>query len=136
MNQLRKIGRPLLHLLLITFSAMSIYVPASQAAIIGTDQALNYTINQQQLSDTRSQLKQMLAQDSVKQQLATLGVDDRDIQSRVDNMSDQELLVMADKMEQLPTGQGIVGLAVFLFLVFLITDILGYTDVFPFVNKH
>jgi len=132
MNRLRKIARPLLHLLLATFTAMSIYAPVSQAAIIGTEQALN----QQQQNEVRAHLKQRLNQDDIKQQLAQLGVDNDEIQSRIDNMTSQELAVMADKMEQLPAGQGVVGTLVFLFLVFLVTDILGYTDIFPFVKKH
>jgi hypothetical protein len=65
-----------------------------------------------------------------------MGVDSKDIQARVDNMTDREVAIMADKMDQLPAGQGIVGTVVFIFLVLLITDILGYTDVFPFVKHH
>jgi len=30
----------------------------------------------------------------------------------------------------------IVGAALIVFLVLLITDIMGFTDVFPFVKKH
>jgi len=46
---------------------------------------------------------------------------------------------MADKMDRLPSGGdglgAIVGAALIIFLVLLLTDIMGYTDVFPFV-KH
>ena len=132
MNQLRRMARPLLPLLLLGFSVMSIYAPASQAALISTQQILD----QQQLQDTRSKLQQMLDRDSVKQQLSAMGVDSKDIQARIDHMTDQEVSVMAEKMDQLPAGQGIVGTVVFIFLVLLITDILGYTDVFPFVKHH
>jgi len=132
MNQLRRKTRPLLHLLLLAFTVMSIYVPASQAALITTKQILN----QQELQETRSELQQLLNRDSVKQQLAVMGVDSVDIKLRVEHMSDQEIAIMADKMDQLPAGQGIVGTAVFLFLVLLLTDILGYTDIFPFVKAQ
>jgi hypothetical protein len=132
MHRLRQLARPLLHLLLISFTTVSIYAPASQAAIIGTDQAISQT----QLHNTRSQLQQLLDQDKVIHQLATLGVDSHDLQSRVEHMSDQELAIMADKMDELPAGQGLESLLVLVFLVLLLTDILGYTDVFPFVNKH
>ena len=132
MNQLRRMGRPLLPLLLFGFSVMSIYAPVSQAALITTQQILD----QQQLQDTRSKLQQMFDRDSVKQQLSSMGVDSRDIQARIDHMTDQEVAVLAEKMDQLPAGQGIVGTVVFIFLVLLITDILGYTDIFPFVKHH
>ncbi|MEJ2096307.1 MAG: PA2779 family protein, partial [Deltaproteobacteria bacterium] len=45
----------------------------------------------------------------------------------------------AEKVEQLPAAGSsvawVLGLAVLVFLVLLITDILGYTDIFPFVKK-
>ena len=47
---------------------------------------------------------------------------------------------MADQIERLPAGGSaigvIIGAALIVFLVLLATDILGYTDVFPFVKKH
>ena len=132
MNQLRRMARPLLPLFLLGFSVMSIYAPASQAALISTHQILD----QQQIQDTRGKLQQYLDRDSVKQQLSTMGVDSKDIQARVDHMTDDEVAIMAEKMDQLPAGQGIVGTVVFIFLVLLITDILGYTDVFSFVKHH
>lgn len=132
MNLLRRMARPLFPFLLIGFSFMSIYAPASQAALISTQQLLG----QKQLDDTRGKLQQMLERDSVKQQLAAMGVDSKDIQDRVKHMTDDEVALMAQKMDQLPAGQGIVGTLVFIFLVLLITDILGYTDVFPFVKHH
>ncbi|MCI0366308.1 MAG: PA2779 family protein [Phycisphaerales bacterium] len=40
----------------------------------------------------------------------------------------------------MPAGQGavgaVVGVILILFLVLLLTDLLGLTDVFPFVNKQ
>jgi hypothetical protein len=55
-------------------------------------------------------------------------------------LSDSEAIAIADQIEQLPAGGSaigvIIGAALIIFLVLLVTDILGYTDVFPFVNKH
>jgi hypothetical protein len=42
---------------------------------------------------------------------------------------------LAANMDQLPAGGDGLGLLVFLFIVLLITDILGFTNIFPFV-KH
>jgi hypothetical protein len=132
MDQLRRKARPLLRLFLFAFCIMSIYAPASQAALITTKQVLN----QQQIQDTRSKVQELLERDSVRQQLTAMGVDSNDIQARIDNMTDSEIATLSEKMDQLPAGQGIVGTLVFIFLVLLITDILGYTDVFPFVKHH
>jgi len=66
------------------------------------------------------------------------GIDPIEAQARADSLTDQEAIQFADTMEQLPAGGLIgylVGLAVLVFLVLLITDILGFTDIFPFVKK-
>jgi hypothetical protein len=48
--------------------------------------------------------------------------------------------MVAEQLERLPAGGSavgvIIGAALIVFLVLLATDILGYTDVFPFVKKH
>jgi hypothetical protein len=35
----------------------------------------------------------------------------------------------------MPAGSGVVGALLLVFLVLLFTDIMGWTDVYPFVNK-
>jgi len=136
MNRFRRLSRPFLHLILISFSAMTLYVPVSQASIIGTGQVLDQQHSQQLRENNIKQLTQLLEQDSVKQKLASLGVDNADIQSRIDSLSNDELTILADNMDQLPAGQGLVSTLALIFLVLLLTDILGLTDVFPFVKKH
>jgi hypothetical protein len=42
---------------------------------------------------------------------------------------------LAAKIDELPAGGDALGLLVFVFIVLLITDILGFTDIFPFVKK-
>jgi len=115
---------------------MTLYVPVSQASIIGTGQVLDQQHSQQLRENNIKQLTQLLEQDSVKQKLASLGVDNADIQSRIDSLSNDELTILADNMDQLPAGQGLVSTLALIFLVLLLTDILGLTDVFPFVKKH
>jgi len=131
MNSLRNISRLFIHILLVTFTALCVYAPASQAALISTEQILN----QNQIQSPRSDLQQMHNRDNIRKQLLAMGVDSQDIQARIDYMTDQEAALLSNKMDQLPAGQGIVSTAAFVFVVLLITDILGYTDVFPFV-KH
>jgi hypothetical protein len=67
------------------------------------------------------------------------GISPAEARARVDSLSDDEIMQIADKMDQLPAGGSafgvIVGAAVFIFVVLLITDILGFTDIFTFV-KH
>ena len=60
--------------------------------------------------------------------------------ARVNSLTDEEVSQVARQMDQLPAGGDglaiIVGAAVLIFLVLLLTDILGLTDVFKFVKKY
>jgi hypothetical protein len=83
------------------------------------------------------------AQDAVDRaelarQLAALGVDPAEAQRRIAALSDAELATLQDRLDQLPAGGfvgAVVGAMLVVFLVLLITDIAGLTDVFSFVKK-
>jgi len=61
-----------------------------------------------------------------------------DVKARVAAMTDQEVTQLAGQIERLPAGGdgvgGVLFLVVFVFLVLLITDILGFTKIFPFTR--
>jgi UPF0716 family protein affecting phage T7 exclusion len=50
-------------------------------------------------------------------------------------MTDDEAAQLAAQLDSLPTGGSIVGAIVLVFLVLLITDILGFTKIFPFTRS-
>jgi hypothetical protein len=68
-----------------------------------------------------------------------MGVEPAEVEARLAALSPAELAQLSDRIDQLPAGQGtvgiIIGAALIVFLVLLITDIAGYTDIFPFVKK-
>jgi hypothetical protein len=72
--------------------------------------------------------------------LETWGVNPEEAKARVDSLTDQEIAEIAARIDHLPAGGNgigtIVGAAVLIFLVLLITDILGLTDIFPFVKAQ
>ena len=80
-----------------------------------------------------------LNRSEVHKQLKAWGVNPEEAKARVDSLTDQEIAEIAARIDQLPAGGSglgaIVGAAVLIFLVLLITDILGFTDVFSFVKK-
>jgi hypothetical protein len=86
----------------------------------------------------RAAVDTFLARDEVRDQLQRLGVDPLEASARLAALTDAEIHALAGRIEQLPAGQGVfetlIIAALFTFLVLLITDILGYTEVFPFVN--
>ena len=79
-----------------------------------------------------------LAREDVREQMQDLGVDPAEAEARVAAMSDAEVQELAGKLDNAKAGEGplgaIVGAAVFVFVVLLITDILCFTDVFPFTK--
>ncbi len=98
------------------------------------------TIYQIKVQDARDHLKTLISKNDIKKSLISQGIDPMEAKARVDSLSDSEVIEVADKIEQLPAGGGAIGAviaaSVIVFLVLLITDILGYTDVFPFVKSQ
>jgi hypothetical protein len=98
------------------------------------------TIYQIKAQDARDHLKTLISKNDIKKSLISQGIDPMEAKARVDSLSDSEVIEVADKIEQLPAGGGafgaVIAASVIVFLVLLITDILGYTDVFPFVKSQ
>ena len=89
-------------------------------------------------AEARRGLKALLAREEVREALISHGIDPQEALTRIDAMTDAEALAAADGLENLPAAGGAVGVIVgallIVFLVLLVTDILGYTDIFPFVK--
>ncbi|HEX5514444.1 MAG TPA: PA2779 family protein [Gammaproteobacteria bacterium] len=113
------------------FLSFSLMLPSAQAAMIGT----HALVQQEQLEQQRHELKQFLARDGIRDQLIAWGVNPDDARTRVDSLSAQEVAQMSERMQELPAGGDVLGAVVFIFLVLLVTDILGFTDIFPFVRS-
>jgi hypothetical protein len=83
----------------------------------------------------RSRIVAALERGEVQQQLRAYGVSPDEVRSRVAALSDAEAAELAAKIESLPAGGlGLVSAIVLVFLVLLLTDILGYTKIFPFTR--
>jgi len=132
---LKNLMRPVSLLLVISFCLLNFNVPMAQAQMVATDAA----IAGQQTVDQRAQVADFLAREDVKQIMTQYGVDPVEAQNRVESLSNQELAKFASSIDQLPAGGSavgaIVGAAVLIFLVLLITDLVGLTHVYPFVNQ-
>jgi len=98
------------------------------------------TIYQIKAQDARDHLKTLISKNDIKKSLISRGIDPMEAKARIDSLSDSEVIEVADKIEQLPTGGGafgaVIAASVIVFLVLLVTDILGYTDIFPFVKSQ
>ena len=131
MDKLRRLTKPVSHLVAFGLLALSLHLPAAHAGMIGTEAVINAA----QVQQDRERLRTVFNRDDVQAQLMARGADPAQVQARVDSLTDQEVLSLSGKIDQLPAGGDALGLLVFLFIVLLITDILGFTNIFPFV-KH
>ena len=131
MNKLRRLARPISYIVTVGVLALSVHLPAAHAAVIGTEAV----VSTQQAEIDRSRVQSLLGRAEIKQQLLAAGVDPSQVSERVDALNDNEVHQLAAKIDQLPVGGDGLGVLVFVFIVLLITDILGFTDVFPFVKK-
>lgn len=131
MDKLRHLTKPVSHLVVLGLLALSLHLPAANAAMVGTDAVVNAAQAQQ----NRERVLSTLNRADVQQQLVARGVDPAQVQARLDSLTDEEVQTLAAKMDQLPAGGDALGLLVFIFVLLLITDILGFTNVYPFV-KH
>src|SRR5439155_991775 len=83
----------------------------------------------------RDRLATLLDRSEVRAQLEAHGVRPADVQTRVAALTDDEVAQLAGQLDRLPAGgEGIIGALVIVFLVLLITDLLGLTKVFPFTR--
>ncbi len=107
----------------------------AQAKMVTTDQVLE----QADPNNDRQRVESFLLREDVQSQLVLLGIDPEEAASRVASLSDEEIQQIAGRLDELPAGEGglgvVVGAILIIFLVLLITDLMGVTDVYPFVNK-
>ena len=102
-------------------------LPAS-AGIVATDQV-------QRASAERDRIKNFLERADVRARMEALGVNADAARARVDALTDREATDLAAKIDSAPAGgDGVLEVLLIVFLVLLITDILGYTKIFPFTR--
>ncbi len=121
-------------LLIVSMFTLFIQVPMAQAALVGTQDAL--AVDADKSAAQRDAVRGFLQRNDVKAQLETLGIKAEDAQARVDTLTDSEVASIAGKLDQLPAGgDSVLGVIVFIFVLLLITDILGLTKIFPFTRS-
>lgn len=109
-------------------------LPAAQAAMVSTEQL----VSEEAASADREKVMEFLEREDVRQEMMALGVDPDEATARAQALSDAEVAEIAGKLDEAKAGQNaigaIVGAAVLIFLVLLITDLLCLTSVFNFTK--
>ncbi len=88
----------------------------------------------------RERVAAMLAREDVRNQLQDLGVGPDEAQARIASLSDREIVQLDSQLSALPAGKDFLALVASILIVtvlaLLISDIMGWTDVFSFVRAH
>jgi hypothetical protein len=129
-------GKPLCLLLLVSFVLLDLTmsVHSAKAGLIGTETVINV----QATDDARARVAAFLEREDVQQAMINQGVNPAEARSRVAALTEEEVLKIAGELDRLPAGAGVgavIGAVVLIFIVLLITDILGFTKVFPFTRS-
>lgn len=105
---------------------------AAQATLIPTDQFAAASDH----AAARDKVKQLFSRPELARQLESMGVSAEEARLRVDALTPDELARVADQADRLPAGGDFFGTLGAIFIILLITDILGLTKVFPFTRAQ
>jgi len=134
MKFVRNFRKPLVIFLAPAFLFLTIVWTPAQSAMVGTAQV----IQQEDQGSDRDRLNSLFDRKEVRTQLEAWGVDPEIAKVRLDALTDQEVTEIAGRLDRMPAGGdalgAILGAALIVFFVLLITDILGFTNIFPFVS--
>ncbi len=125
------IKKVFVHALITSFMFVG-FAQTAQASIITTEQVVAVANAEQ----NRAKVMSTFTRADVQAELQKMGIDTDEAKARVAPMTDAETAAIANKIDTLPAGgDGILGTIVFIFVLLLVTDILGLTKVFPFTRS-
>lgn len=102
------------------------FAQAAPAGVIGT----SYMLDEESRTASLSRIEVLLARDDVGRQLEVLGVDKAVVVERLNGLSHAELLQLEDQLDSQVAGGDIIGLIGAVFVVLLILELVGVTDIF------
>jgi len=112
--------------IILSISLTGFSLGSAQAAMVSNQQIIHTTDKQA--------LLQTIKREDIQQQLLSMGVNTADIEGRINHMTNEEIAQLNQQMTELPAGADALGIVVLVFLVFVVTDVIGATDVFPFIH--
>jgi trehalose-6-phosphate synthase len=115
---------------LLSIALIGMSLNQANAAIVTNAEVIDHA----QADYARSSVLQSIQRADVKAQLLAMGVNPADIESRVNMMTTQEIETLNQHMDELPVGGDVLGVILIIFIVFVITDVIGATDIFPFIK--
>jgi len=97
----------------------------ASAGLVGTQQLLPFVQPQQDL---------LIARQAIENQLIELGVEQDQARQRAAALSDSQVSDISNKLSDLPAGADAGSTILTIFFIFVITDVIGATDIFSFIH--
>ncbi len=85
-----------------------------------------------------SKIDTFLAKQEVADKLSAMGVSKDELKERLSSLSSDEIAKINSKIDEMPAGGdagAIVGVLAFIFVLLIVTDVLGFTKVFTFTRS-
>lgn len=108
----------------------SLLSAVAQAAVVSTGDVIQAETNRM----TRDQLVQMLQKRKATESLQAMGIDPAMVQHRVQHMTADELQAFNQQVSKMEAGGDALGVVVLVFLILIVLDLLGATDIFPAIK--
>lgn len=112
---------------LLLFILSTLCLPAANAAVLDTGSA---ETAQQTAPVDKNIIQDFLLEDAVQLQLEKMGVSPEQAKARVAALTPMEQQLLQQKIADLPAGAGVVEVIGIVFIVLLILELLGVTDIF------
>lgn len=130
MSQSKTLQQNVARLLAMLMVVVSTLSTTAQAAMIPTQDL----VTSESRESTRAQVLAILDQEQARDAMLTLGVDPADVEQRVGEMSTEELQAFNAQVEDMQAGGSVVGFVVLVFVVLIVLDLLGTTNIFPAIK--
>ena len=116
MKSIRRYAQVVGIVMAVTMLLISTPYQSALAALISTETVLP----QNQSQESRQYVLQFLAREDVRQVLIEQGIDPQEAQARIASLSDSEVIKLADQIENLPAGQGAIGLVIGVLIIVIL----------------
>jgi len=129
------LNRTVARVLVFSLCTLGLPIPAAQAELVATDRV--ETTRQGQLP-ARELLGSLFDRADVRAALERHGVSAEDAKTRVNALSDDEAERLVARFDSLPAAgsglESVLWLGFLVFVILLVTDILGFTKIFSFTR--
>ena len=129
------LNRNIARILVVSMCSLGLPVPVAQAELVATDRIDGAG---QAWLPARERLGLLLDRTDVRAALERHGVSADDARARVNALSDDEVERVAARFDSLPAAgngfESVLWIGFLVFVILLVTDILGFTKVFSFTR--